>query len=360
MMKYLASVVAMISAANASGDVKRTSELLILEGHKEESHVTSPLPHTYIADDEMPDKWNWNDIGGKSCLTHQLNQHIPQYCGSCWAHAALSSLADRIKIDRNCEGDDINLSIQFVLNCGGDVAGSCHGGSHTGVYEFVKKNGYVPYDTCQPYLACSSDSVEGFCKHVDTTCNSMNTCRTCNTYASNGGECKGLDIFPNATVAEYGKIKDHNDDNDRVMMIKKEVYARGPVAAYIQAGPLVDFMGEKVFDDEKASKKHDHVVSIVGWGLENGEEHWIARNSWGVYWGESGFFRVATGKNILGIESGVAWATPGHYTVKNTPCSEDGATCGAAVKLIDGRKTMSYEGREYVDPSVYLIKIASE
>jgi len=50
-------------------------------------------------------------------------QHLPQYCGSCWAHGALSSLADRIKIARLGQGDDINLAIQFILNCGGKFAG---------------------------------------------------------------------------------------------------------------------------------------------------------------------------------------------------------------------------------------------
>ena len=60
-----------------------------------------------------------------------------EYCGSCWAHASMSALADRIAIARNCEGDPINLSIQFVLNCGQDVAGSCHGGSHTGIHQFM-------------------------------------------------------------------------------------------------------------------------------------------------------------------------------------------------------------------------------
>ena len=44
----------------------------------------------------------------------------------------MSALADRIKIARGGVGDDINLSIQYVLNCGGGVAGSCWGGSHSG------------------------------------------------------------------------------------------------------------------------------------------------------------------------------------------------------------------------------------
>lgn len=54
--------------------------------------------NSYLTKDDLPLEWNWNDINGKSCLTKQLNQHLPQYCGSCWAHAALSSLADRIKV----------------------------------------------------------------------------------------------------------------------------------------------------------------------------------------------------------------------------------------------------------------------
>lgn len=150
-------------------------------------------------------------------------------CGSCWAHAALSALADRIKIARDAQGDDINLSIQYVLNCGAGIAGSCHGGTHTGTYQLIKEKGSIPYDTCQPYIACSSDSEEGFCGHVDTSCSAMNTCRTCSTFTENGGSCKPLEYYPNATVAEYGMIK--GDSKEEVVMnIKKEIKARGPVA----------------------------------------------------------------------------------------------------------------------------------
>lgn len=366
MAKRLTPIAVMVSSAIAAIDFER-NEFVIMPGHTKMSHVTSPLPHTYVSDDEIPDEWNWNDVDGKSCLTHQLNQHIPQYCGSCWAHAALSSLADRIKIARNCEGDDINLSIQFVLNCGHHVAGSCHGGSHTGTYQFIHDNGFVPYDTCQPYIACSSNSEEGFCEHVDTTCSAINTCRTCSTFSARGGTCTALDVFPNATVAEYGQIgdaeygdtntsKDADDEGDVVMQIKKEIRTRGPVSASVQSKPLHDFMGGEIFDDDDASRKHTHVVSIVGWGKDEDDvEYWIVRNSWGAYWAEGGFVRVATGKNILGIEAKVAWATPGEFTVKNTPCSEDGKICGGAVNGIDSEKRMTYVAQKYVDPSVYLL-----
>ena len=66
---------------------------------------------------------------------------------SCWAHGAVSSLQDRIKIARKGEGHDINLSIQYILNCGGGTAGSCHGGYHTGVFELIQQTGFIPFDT---------------------------------------------------------------------------------------------------------------------------------------------------------------------------------------------------------------------
>ena len=137
-----------------------------------------------------------------------------------------------------------------------------------------------------------------------------------------GGKCTAIDYFPNATVAEYGIV---NQDVDEIMM---EIYTRGPVAATINAEPIVDYTGG-IFTDTQYSEETNHIVSIVGWGTdeETGVKYWIIRNSWGEYYGELGFLRVEMGKNLLGIEGEVAWATPGSWTEVNYPCAENGANC---------------------------------
>ena len=62
-------------------------------------------------------------------------------------------------------------------------------GSATGAFQFIKEVGYIPFETCQPYLACSSDSTEEFCKHIDNTCSPLNICKTCTRRSDGVGEC---------------------------------------------------------------------------------------------------------------------------------------------------------------------------
>lgn len=253
----------------------------------------------------------------------------------------VSSLNDRIKIERDGKGMDIYLSIQYILNCGTRTAGSCHGGSQEGAFDFIQSNGFIPYESVLSYEACSEESSEdpfnqgqgcGSRGAGYYTCSALNTARTCSTFADSGGKCVGLSQFPNATVSEWGTV-------DGEELILAEVYARGPIAVGINADGIDEYAGGVILE-KGLSKGENHVVSIVGWGVEaaTGVKYWIVRNSWGESWGEMGFFRIQRGTNTLGIESDCAWGIPGSYTTSNFPCYEDGSNCVAAAEFKAGPK----------------------
>jgi len=326
MLSTLSSLI--VGAAAVSATVSYPNEYKLMPGHVNKEFVVSPLPSTYIKASDVPQNFYWGNNNGVSYLTKNLNQHIPQYCGSCWAHGAISALGDRIKIARAAKGNtnlDIDLSIQYILNCGAKVAGSCYGGSASGTYDFIKNSGLIPFDTAMPYSACSSDSTEGFCGKADWTCTALNKARTCGTF---GVPCVGLSAFPNATVAEHGEVQGE-------AAIMAEVFARGPVACVVDANPLRDYNGGIV--NSPGSTQVDHIVSITGWGVDaaTNTKYWIVRNSWGEFWGEMGSFRVVRGQNQLLIESGCSWATPGQWTEQNFPCFEDGSNCVATAYYVD-------------------------
>merc|ERR1712136_197827 len=191
--------------------------------------------HELLSSVALPEEFTWGSKDGVNYCTESRNQHIPQYCGSCWAHGSVSALADRIKIARGGKGIDINPSVQHLLNCGG--VGSCHGGSVDGPYQWLKKISEsgtgISYETSQPYMACSSESKEGFCPNADWTCTPLNVARTCGSFDSEGGSCSGLNAYPNATISDYGSISG-------VSAMQKEIYQRGPIACGIDAMPFAE------------------------------------------------------------------------------------------------------------------------
>jgi len=108
----------------------------------------------------------------------------------------------------------------------------------------------------------------------------------------------------------------------------QEVFQRGPIACYIAANQALDDYTGGIFEDKTGFMDIDHVVSIVGWGVEHGKKFWIVRNSWGTSWGEEGFFRIVRGVNNLNLESECAWATPTPeiYTTYNITNSTNSTT----------------------------------
>ena len=231
---------------------------------------------------------------------------------------------------------DYHLSIQYILNCGTRSAGSCHGGSAEGAFDFIQSSGLIPFESVLPYEACSDESTEDpfypgrGCSARGSdfyTCTPINIARTCSTFADSGGKCVALSNFPNATVAEWGTV-------DGEELIIAELYARGPIACGINADGIDDYEGGIILEKGE-SRGINHVVSIVGWGVDpiTGTKFWTVRNSWGEAYGEMGFFRVERGSNTLGLEADCAWGIPGSYTTSNFPCWEDGGNCKIAAKV---------------------------
>lgn len=99
--------------------------------------VLTPIPQTPL--NELPKSFWWGNVNGVNYLTLQRNQHIPIYCGSCWAFASTSALSDRIKIARKAQWPDINLSPQVLISCE-DPDDGCGGGDAKNAYEWIHAN----------------------------------------------------------------------------------------------------------------------------------------------------------------------------------------------------------------------------
>lgn len=182
--------------------------------------VTSARPHEYINVKDLPETYDWRNINNTNWLSWTRNQHIPTYCGSCWAHGTTSSIADRINIVRNRTWPDITLSPQVIVNC--KAGGSCNGGNPGEVYTYAHQNG-IPEETCQAYVAKNPDQF---------SCSNIQKCQNCappsGAKPGDKGNCWAQPKYPVWKVTQYGRVSGADK-------MKAEIFARGPISCGIEA-----------------------------------------------------------------------------------------------------------------------------
>ena len=105
--------------------------------------IKSPQPKLTMLAQSLPKIWDWRDVNGVNYLSWTVNQHIPKYCGSCWAQATTSALADRFIVADRTKYANLALSPQVIVNC--RAGGSCEGGNPSAVYEFAHNVGVRKY-----------------------------------------------------------------------------------------------------------------------------------------------------------------------------------------------------------------------
>lgn len=266
----------------------------------------------------MPQDFNWGNVSGVSFLIPMRNQHIPLYCGSCWAFASTNVLSDRWNVRYRNSGSpppNIMLSTQNVLSCGNALTkcGTCQGGDDVPVFTYAQTHG-IPHESCSNYMA------------VDTTCDANGPIG-----GTNRPQCYNCDEETVCySIKEYHRLYVREGSIGTASggsAMKAEILANGPISCGIMATPAMEHhYSYGVFSEppSEIDSRINHLVEVVGWGVDDkANEYWRVRNSWGEEWAEGGFMRIVTsdntgpagtGNNL--IETECTYATPDRWSLQ--------------------------------------------
>lgn len=197
---------------------------------------------------ELPSHWDWREQGK---VTPVKNQGTCQ--GATAAFAAVAAIESKILILANNEMD---LSEQQLVSCGGGV--SCAGGYPDRALNYIRDNGLwsessFPYRAaqvnCAPYKQRSLAKIEG-----------------------------------------WYTVTSDNDIEKMIVQIKEAIHKDGPVVAYMKV--YKDFSDYRSGIYKRVSNDYRGMTALLLIGWDDKDDYWIAKNSWGSYWGENGFIRI--------------------------------------------------------------------
>lgn len=260
-------------------------------------------------------------------------------CGSCWAFASTSALADRFNIQSKgklkielsptkmiiCDflKDEIssdysdNLETKNNLNIKSIKNGACNGNSLIDAWEYLYIIGTNTED-CVPYNKSLGNKLNfprlsNFQKNEQLP--------FCNVTGPIGDMCVDISMdehsdFEYGTPARFYRCFHYYSVSQNEADICQEIFDWGPVST----GMIIysDFFSFDSKNDIYEWNGKDgliggHAVEIVGWGEEKGKKYWIIKNSWGDKWGRNGYFYIVRGKNNCEIEENVITGIPDFF-----------------------------------------------
>ncbi|XP_065346133.1 procathepsin L-like [Cloeon dipterum] len=213
------------------------------------------LPYHFSRNIDVPKEVDWRS---KGVVTRVKNQGP---CGSCWAFGATAVVESQYVLQTR--NKLTVLSEQSLLDCETSSSG-CSGGSTWNAVKFVMKHG-IARDDDYPYT------------HVKGKC-----------------QCKEKSCSDHPEILKVLRLRSNSEEE-----LKMVVAFLGPVAFNFD-GAVASFQqykkGVYSASDCRGNTKN-HSMAIVGYGTENGQDYWLVKNSWGPYWGDKGYVKIARNKN---------------------------------------------------------------
>jgi cysteine peptidase B len=197
------------------------------------------------------------DWRAKGAVTSVKNQG---QCGSCWAFTATGNIEGQWFIKT---GTLVTVSAQELVSCDTQDDG-CNGGLMDTAFDWLVSSmkGAITYDIDYPYVSTTGDVPK------------------CNNSKVAGAA---------ATITGRQEIA-----KDEVQMAAW-LTQHGPISAGVDATTFCEYKSGIITNC--ISQNVDHSILVVGYGVANGINYWILKNSWSSTWGESGYVRIEKGSN---------------------------------------------------------------
>jgi C1A family cysteine protease len=223
----------------------------------------------------IPDFFDWRNVHGINYITLPKDQG--DVCASCWAFAiaGMMEAANNVYYNR---ASSLDLAEQDMLSCWPAIkADGCLGTYGSQVQAMLDNlTGQIPVlttESCDSYRECDV-SGHGLCPSGPIGCDLVASCRTNNNYGA----------YTRGTVPV-------NDIN----AIKQILIDSGPIYAEMIVYQDFYFYSSGIYRHVAGTAVGSHAVLIVGYGNYDGTDYWIVKNSWGIGWGEGGYFRIKIG-----------------------------------------------------------------